>query len=144
MSKRWFSWISLRDVTLALYWNYSNAGLCRNGEISIIMNWSIHRYTYIAAMPLTSGMQLPSFIVRFPVSLSLMSQASASFTRFCSFLFVSFNLFFSFSLLGIYGTFSDGRCATIHSRLGDYSELTPPRVDSRICRGQFKSHVSHV
>lgn len=49
---------------------------------------------------------------------------------------------FNLSPRRIHGAFSDGRCTTIHSRFGDYCELTPPRVNSRICRGQFKSHVS--
>jgi len=133
-------------VTLALYWNYSDAGLSvrRNRYYNELIDPSMYPS---ATMPLTSGVQLPSK-VRFPVSLST-SSASASFTRFGIFLFVSFILFFffnffSFSLRGLHGTFSDGRYATIHSRLEDYSELTPLRVNSRICRGQFKSHVSHI
>jgi len=149
MSKEGFSWISLRDATLALYWNYSNARLSVRGNQ--YYNELIDPSMYLSAtMPLTSGVQLPSK-VRFPVSLSLTSPASASFTRFGIFLFCfvysfiySFIYSFSFSLRGLYGTFSDGRYATIHSRLEDHSELTPPRVNSRICRGQFKSHVSHI
>lgn len=112
MSKGRFSWISLRNVTLALYWNYSDAGLSERGNQyhNELIDPSIHP---IGGDAVDLGYAV-TFKVRFPVSLSLMSQASASFTRF-SFLFVSFNLlFFSYSPLGIYGTFETA-CARDNS-----------------------------
>lgn len=118
---------------------------CRN-EIGIIMNWSISIDIPIGNDAVDLSIQLPSFKVQVSclIIADELSQCSVysvlyfSFCFFCSFLF-----FFRF-LCGVYGTFSDGWCATIHSRLADYGELTPSRVNLRICRGQFKSHVSQV
>jgi len=129
-------------VTLTLYWNYSNIGLSEWGNR--YHNELIDPSIYPSAMPLTWVYSYLSLKCRFPVSLSLTSSVSAAFTHSCIFFCFFLFLFFRFLCGFLYGTFSDGWCATIHSRLGDYGELTPSRVNLRICRGQFKSHVSQV
>jgi len=121
----------------------------RNEEISIIINSTLIDPPDAIDIPVGNPMPLtPARAVAFrrnAVSLLITADESGRPERDLSDSFPAF-FFFCFSIYHHHSprtrTFSGGRSTTIHSRLGDYHELTPFCVNSRICRGQFKKSHS--